>query len=37
LDVALGELMAAVKVSRLRFPQQRSRHPDVFAFLDTTP
>ena len=33
LDVALGELIAAVKLSRLRFPQQRARHPDVFDFL----
>ena len=34
LDVALGELKAAVCASRLRFPRQRARHPDVFHFLD---
>ena len=34
LDVALGELKAAVCASRLRFPRQRARHPDVFRFLD---
>jgi guanylate kinase len=34
LDVALGELNAAVRASRLRFPRQRARHPDVFRFLD---
>jgi len=34
LDVALGELKAAVRASRLRFPRQRARHPDVFRFLD---
>ena len=33
LDVALGELKAAVCASRLRFPRQRARHPDVFRFL----
>ena len=34
LDMALGELRAAVCASRLRFPRQRARHPDVFRFLD---
>jgi len=34
LDVALGELKAAVRASRLRFSRQRARHPDVFRFLD---
>jgi len=34
LDVALGELKAAVRASRLRFARQRARHPDVFRFLD---
>ncbi len=34
LDVALGELKAAVCASRLRFPRQRARHPDVFRFFD---
>ena len=34
LDVALGELKAAVCASRLRFSRQRARHPDVFRFLD---
>jgi guanylate kinase len=34
LDVALGELNAAVRASRLRFPRQRARHPDVFRFFD---
>ena len=34
LDVALGELKAAVCASRLRFPRPRARHPDVFRFLD---
>ena len=34
LDVALGELKAAVCASRLRFPRQRARHPDVFRFLE---
>ena len=34
LAVALGELKAAVCASRLRFPRQRARHPDVFRFLD---
>ena len=34
LDVALDQLKAAVRASRLRFPRQRARHPDVFRFLD---
>jgi len=34
LDVALGQLKAAVCASRLRFGRQRARHPDVFRFLD---
>jgi guanylate kinase len=34
LDVALGELRAAVCASRLRFLRQRARHSDVFRFLD---
>ena len=34
LDVALGELKAAVQASRLRFARQRARHPEVFRFLD---
>jgi len=34
LDVALGEIKAAVRASRLRFSRQRARHPDVFRFLD---
>lgn len=34
LDVALGELKAAVRASRLRFSRQRARHPDVFRFLE---
>lgn len=34
LDVALGELKAAVCASRLRYARQRARHPDVFRFLD---
>ena len=34
LDIALGELKAAVCASRLRFPRQRARLPDVFRFLE---
>lgn len=34
LDVALGDLKAAVRASRLRFARQRARHPEVFRFLD---
>jgi guanylate kinase len=32
LDEALGDLLAAVHASRLRFARQRARHPDVFSF-----
>ena len=35
LDVALDDLNAAVRASRLRFAQQHARHPDVFRFLDS--
>lgn len=31
LDVALSDLQAAVRASRLRYARQRARHPDVFA------
>ena len=34
LQLALGELRAAVLASRLRFTRQRARHPEVFRFLD---
>lgn len=34
LDVALDELQAAIRASRLRFQRQRARHSDVFHFLD---
>jgi guanylate kinase len=34
LQVALGDLLAAVKASRLFLPRQRARHPDVFRFID---
>ncbi len=34
LNVALGDLLAAVHSARLRFPRQRARHPDVFSFFD---
>ena len=34
LDIALGELKAAVCASRLRFPRQRARHPEVFRYLE---
>jgi guanylate kinase len=34
LQVALGELRAAVAASRLRFPRQKARHPEMFRFLD---
>ncbi len=33
LHLALEELRAAVKASRLRFQRQRARNPDVFRFL----
>jgi guanylate kinase len=34
LEVALGDLLAAVNASRLRFSRQRSRCPDVFSFIE---
>ncbi len=34
LQVALGELRAAVLASRLRFARQRARHPSMFHFLN---
>lgn len=34
LQVALGELRAAVLASRLRFARQKARHPEMFHFLD---
>ncbi len=34
LELALGDMKAAVRASRLRFPLQRARHPDVFRFLE---
>ncbi len=34
LAVALEDLMAAVRASRLRLYSQRARHPDVFRFLE---
>ena len=34
LELALADLLAAVRASRLRFALQRERHPDVFRFLD---
>lgn len=34
LAVALEELVAAVRASRLRLLAQRARHPDVFRFLE---
>lgn len=33
LQEALVDLAAAVRAARLKFPQQRARHPDVFRFL----
>jgi guanylate kinase len=33
LQEALTDLAAAVRAARLKFPQQRTRHPDVFRFL----
>jgi guanylate kinase len=33
LQIALEDLLAAVRSTRLRLPQQRERHPDVFRFL----
>ena len=35
LQMALDDLLAAVRASRLRFRPQRGRHPDVFRFLDS--
>jgi guanylate kinase len=35
LDVALTDLNAAVRASRLRFAQQRARHPDIFRFIES--
>jgi len=35
LHEALGDLIAAVRASRLRFKQQRLRHPEVFRFLSS--
>jgi guanylate kinase len=35
LDVALDDLNAAVRASRLRFAQQHARHPDVFQFFES--
>ena len=34
LQVALGELRAAVQASRLRFARQKARHPEMFRFTD---
>jgi guanylate kinase len=33
LQEALADLAAAVRASRLNFPRQQARHPDVFSFL----
>lgn len=35
LQVALGDLLAAVRSARLRLPRQRGRHPDVFQFFES--
>lgn len=35
LQDAFNDLLAAVKTSRLRFPRQLARHPDVFRFLES--
>ncbi len=35
LQEALADLVAAVRASRLRFRQQRLRHPEVFRFLSS--
>lgn len=35
LQVALDDLLAAVRSSRLRIPRQRARHPNVFHFLES--
>jgi guanylate kinase len=34
LQVALDDLVAVVRASRLRYTLQRSRHPECFAFLE---
>jgi guanylate kinase len=34
LQLALGELRAAVLASRLRFPRQKARYPEMFRFVD---
>jgi guanylate kinase len=34
LQLALGELRAAVLASRLRFPRQQARYPEMFRFVD---
>jgi guanylate kinase len=34
LDIALADLVAAVRAARLRFPRQRARYAGVFRFLD---
>jgi guanylate kinase len=34
LQIALGELRAAVLASRCRYPQQKARHPEMFRFVD---
>ncbi len=34
LNEALGNMLAAVRAARLRFPRQRARHPEVFSFFD---
>jgi len=34
LEVALGELMAVVRASRLRVKRQLARHPEVFRFFE---
>jgi guanylate kinase len=34
LEVALGELIAAVRASRLRVKRQLARHPEVFRFFE---
>ena len=35
LQAAFDDLLAAVRCSRLRFPRQLTRHPDVFRFLES--
>lgn len=36
LQEALADLVAAVRASRLKFPHQRARHPDVFRYLSSS-